>query len=153
MPLTYGLKTAKDLFQKLQRDADLLGDKITSDRFFNFVVTAYSLIDWIQEDPSVPATAKAALLQFRTTREILICRDLANASKHFQLSAARNRNPSVIATDSEQGFDIGRYDAGNFEEGEEAITVDLSAGGTTDALQIVRDVLSVWNQFFTAHNI
>lgn len=57
MSLTYGLKTARDLLAKLERDADLLQSEVSSDRFFNFVVTAYSLADWVQADPSVRQAA------------------------------------------------------------------------------------------------
>lgn len=53
MSLTYGLETARDLFEKLSRDANLLDEEVTSDSFFNFVVTAYSLVDWVQNDPTV----------------------------------------------------------------------------------------------------
>jgi hypothetical protein len=37
--LTFGLKTPRDLLEKLKRDATLLDDEVTSDRFFNFAVT------------------------------------------------------------------------------------------------------------------
>jgi hypothetical protein len=47
------LKSANDLYAKLQRDAALLlEDEVTTDRFFNFVITGYSLIDWVKEDAS-----------------------------------------------------------------------------------------------------
>ena len=55
MTRTYGLKTAKDLLAKLERDAQHLRNEVSSDLFFNFSVTAYSLVDWISNDPSVPA--------------------------------------------------------------------------------------------------
>ena len=47
------LSSPRDLFEKRKRDAALLiDDEITTDRFFNFVVTGYSLIDWIKADPA-----------------------------------------------------------------------------------------------------
>jgi hypothetical protein len=64
MSLTYGLSTAKELLEKLQRDAALLDEEVTSDRFFNFVVTGYSLIDWVKNDPVVPAAAKVVVSSF-----------------------------------------------------------------------------------------
>jgi len=42
------LRSAAHLFGKLCRDAEILDDGVTSDRLFNFVVTGYSLIDWIK---------------------------------------------------------------------------------------------------------
>ena len=58
MSLTYGLQTARDLLEKLRRDAKLLDDEVSSDRFFNFVIAGYSLIHWVKKDPSVPVRQK-----------------------------------------------------------------------------------------------
>jgi hypothetical protein len=43
----------------LQRDAAGLEEEVTSDRLFNFVVTGYSMIDWVENDPNVPPAARA----------------------------------------------------------------------------------------------
>ena len=51
MALRFGLRTASDLFAKLRRDAALLDEEVTSDLFFNFVVTARHLPEWIEKDP------------------------------------------------------------------------------------------------------
>ncbi|QJR30045.1 hypothetical protein [Limnobacter profundi] len=49
MALTFGFNTARDLLSKLERDATLLLDEsLTGDRFMNFVLTGYALIDWIK---------------------------------------------------------------------------------------------------------
>jgi hypothetical protein len=66
MYLTYGLLSARSLYEKLQRDAEALKEEVNSDRFFNFVVTGYSLIDWVKKDPSVPQTAQNDLTIFTT---------------------------------------------------------------------------------------
>ena len=58
MVLSFGFSGIKDLFLKLEREATALNEEVTRDRFFNFVVTGYSLIDWIKNDPSVPSSAK-----------------------------------------------------------------------------------------------
>jgi len=153
MSRTYGLRTARDLLAKLERDAQLLREEVSSDRFFNFVVTAYSLADWIQNDPSVPGSAKAALTSFRGQSQIQICRDLANASKHFQLDPHRNPNPTVASADSDQGFGVGRFGAGGFGVGEEEITVWLSAGNGVNGLNVMEDALREWKAFFQTHAI
>jgi len=153
MSRTYGFKTAPDLLAKLERDAELLREEVSSDRFFNFVVTAYSLADWIENDPNVPSSAKSDLQRFRGTDQIQICRDLTNASKHFQLDPRRNPNPKVVAADSEQGFDVGRFGVGGYGVGEEEITVVLSAGNTIKGLDLVEDTLREWKQFFISHGI
>jgi hypothetical protein len=153
MSRTYGIRTARDLLAKQERDAQLLREEVSSDRFFNFVVTAYSLADWIQNDPTVPASAKADLARFRSTPAIQVCRDLANASKHFQLDPRRNPNPAVTAADSERGFGVGRYGMGGYGVGEEKITVLHSAGNSIDGLDVMEDALRECKQFFTTHGM
>jgi hypothetical protein len=153
MSRTYGLKTAPDLLAKLERDAQLLREEVSSDRFFNFVVTAYSLADWIKNDPTVPPSAKSDLQRFRSTAQIQICRDLANASKHFQLDPKLNPYPKVAAADSEQGFGVGRFGVGGYGVGEEEITVVLSVGQAISGLDLMEGTLREWNQFFTSHRI
>jgi hypothetical protein len=46
--LTFNFKTVHDLFDKVKRDAVALEHEVTSDRFYNFVITYYSLIDWVR---------------------------------------------------------------------------------------------------------
>lgn len=153
MPHTYGLKTASDLLSKLDRDAKLLREGVTSDRFFNFVVTAYSLVDWVKNDPAIPQPAKSDLKRFRSTKVIEICRDLANASKHFSLDPQRNSNPTVSDTKSDQGFGIGRFGVGGYGVGEEKISVFLGANNSIDGLDLVEETLRDWHHFFSNHGI
>jgi len=151
MSRTYGLRTARDLLAKLERDAELLRQEVSSDRFFNFVVTAYSLVYWIQNDPSVNSGAKSDLQRFRSTQSIQICRDLANLSKHFSLDPRRNPNPKVQSAASDQGFGVGRFGVGGYGVGEEEISVVLDNGATQDSLALIEDALRDWKTFFVQH--
>lgn len=153
MSRTYGLRTAQDLLSKLDRDAMLLREQVSSDHFFNFFVTAYSLADWVQNDPSVPASAKNALKQFRGKPEIQICKDLANASKHFELDPKKNPTPMVDSADSAQGYGVGRYGIGDYGVGEESIVVRLSAGSPVDGMDVMEEALREWKAFFHTHGI
>jgi hypothetical protein len=153
MPRTYGLRTSRDLLAKLERDAELLRKEVTSDHFFNFVVTAYSLADWIKNDPSVSQVAKDALDLFRSSRTIQICRDLANASKHFTLDPRRNPNPRVDSVTSEQGFGMGRFGHGGFGIGEEEIHVVLEDGSVQNGLTIMENTLQEWLGFFSQYSL
>jgi hypothetical protein len=114
MALTFGMSTVRDLFAKLQRDASLLEEEVTSDRLFNFVITGYSIIDWVRNDPSVPSTAKSRLVieSLRRDRQLEICGDLANGCKHFVLT---QRKPITSLAPSTSGFGVGRYGIGPTE--------------------------------------
>ena len=155
MYLTYGLLSARSLYEKLQRDAEALEEEVNSDRFFNFVVTGYSLIDWVKKDPSVPQKVQTAAkniykdINHDQWKWIKRCRDLANASKHFTL----NYPPITSSATSEQGFGQGRYGRGGFGLGEESIEVTLTDGSNFDCLELVEGVMKTWNDFFSLYGI
>lgn len=152
MSLTFGLTSAKDLLAKVQRDAALLDQEVTSDAFFNFVVTGYSLIDWIKHDPTVPPAAKAGseINGLYNEKWLKVCGDIATAAKHFTLTA---RQPITNSASSERGYGMGRYGKGGYGVGEESIKVKLNDGTAFTALDLVQGVLATWQSFFLKHGI
>lgn len=152
MSLTYGLASICDLYAKLLRDANALDDEVTSDRMFNFVLTGYSMIDWVRNDPSVPASAKgeATVNGLRSDKWIKICGDLATACKHFEL---KYRVPITAAATSDNGFGMGRYGKGGYGLGEESIQIQLNDGTRYSCLDLVNGVKETWQRFFATHEI
>jgi len=152
MTLTFGLTSIRDLQSKLQRDAAALEDEVTSDSFFNFVITGYSMIDWVKNDPSVPSTAKVpAIVQTLYNDPWLkVCGDIATASKHFTLT---QRTPITSSASSSSGFGVGHFGKGGYGVGEESIDVCLNSGTSFHCLDLVQGVLSSWQTFFSAHGI
>jgi hypothetical protein len=71
---------------ELQRDPTTLDEEVTSDKFFNFLVTTDSLRKWLENDPSVPASAQRGVLSLYVDKYLKACRDLANGSKHFTIT-------------------------------------------------------------------
>ena len=152
MAHTFGLTSIRDLQAKLKRDAAALDEEVTSDRFFNFVVTGYSMIDWVKNDPSVPPCAKApAIVQgLYNDHWLKVCGDLATASKHFTLTT---RTPITSSASSSSGFGEGRFGRGGYGGGEESIEVCLNDGTSFHCLDLVQGVLSSWQTFFSVHGI
>jgi hypothetical protein len=150
MSLTYGLKTARDVLAKLRREHSRLLKEVTSDDFFNFVVTGYHLTDWIERDPTIPTAAKNDLASVRANSCIAACRDLTNASKHFELSKGY-KNQAAASADATSGFGAGRFGAGAYGVGEESISIMLLNGIQYDALGFAQDVLKCWGTFFAKH--
>jgi len=150
MALTFGLTNVRDLLGKLRRDASLLEEEVTIDRFFNFVVTGYSMVHWIKNDPSVPQAAKAQYGNLHLDYWLSICGDIANACKHFTLTSTKSNAQSATST---QGYGQGRYGKGNYSEGEESILVRLDDGTTYICLELAQNVLSTWERFFSTHGI
>lgn len=156
MSLVPGLTSAVDLFHKLQRDAERLNAEVTSDAFFNFVVTGYSIIDWIKNDPAIPASAKtrAELDTLYESPWLKVCGDLANASKHFTLT---RRTPVTVEATSKSGFGMGRYDTASFGRGEESIEIKVrdTKGNESEwtALEFATAVNQAWLVFFARHGV
>jgi hypothetical protein len=125
MSLTPGLTSAVDLFRKLQRDVSRLNEEITSDDFFNFVITGYSLIDWVKHDAMLPASVRAQEEIDLLYREpwLKVCGDLATASKHYTLT---RRKSVVTSAESQRGWGQGRYGKGGYGVGEEAIVIRIN---------------------------
>lgn len=150
MPLTFGLAKLSDLSAKLQRDAVALNEEVTSDRLFNFVVTGYSMIDWVKNDPTVPASAKMAIDVFRNEKWVRVCGDLATAAKHFSL---KRRKPITDSVTTERGWGDGRFSKGGWGVGEESIEVTLNDGTTFSCLELAEGVIDSWESFFKCHGI
>lgn len=150
MTLTYGLDSAKDLLEKLRRDSALLNDEVTSDRFFNFVVTGYSLIDWVKNDPTMPGSVKSDASSLYADIWLQVCGDLAIASKHFTLTT---RNPVTENASSKRGWGHGRWGKGGWGCGEETIEITLNDGRIYSGLEFVSGVLQTWERFFWTHGM
>ena len=83
-------------------------------------------------------------------RWIRICGDIATASKHFKLT---RRVPVTANVDSTQGFGVGRFEKGLWGIGEENIQVELTDGSSLAGLELVENVIRVWEAFFQSHSL
>lgn len=153
MTLTYGFKSIRDLAAKLHREGTALQEKgVTADAFFNFVLTGYSMIDWVRNDPSLPSSAlkNNAVSSLYSDHWLKICGDLATAIKHFKVTS---RTPVVANTAAEQGFGVGRFGIGPFGVGEHHIVIELDDGENINAPEFVTGVIKTWTDFFQKHGI
>jgi hypothetical protein len=150
MVLVAGFNSVRDLYGKLQRDAAALNRQVTRDDFYNFVVTGYSMLDWMKNDPSVPSSAKAAVQGLYADKWLKVCGELANASKHFKLT---KKTPFTSSAAASRGFGRGRFARGGWGTGEEGIHVTLSDGRSFHGLDLVQGTLATWQRFFTSHGI
>ncbi|WP_189472964.1 hypothetical protein [Litchfieldella qijiaojingensis] len=147
MPI--GLDSALDLFRKVDRDRAVLSSKVTPDAFFNFVVTANSLVDWVKNDPAVSSLAKQECEKLvQSDQWLRACRDLANGSKHFVIN---RYEPMVEHADASSGYSKGRYGVGVYGQGEWSIIVSWN-GGKYTALKFAEHVVDVWSTFFRNHD-
>jgi hypothetical protein len=150
MSLTYGLRTAADLFAKLGRDYQLLAERVTSDGLFNFIVTARHLPEWIQKDPASTAEVRQRVDVLVTSPVFKACRDIADASKHFGLTPRRANKTSVSEATSARAFGVGRYGRGPYGVGEELITITMDDGTDLEALAFANELVKGFESLFLA---
>lgn len=150
MSLRYGLRTARDLFDKLRRDLGSLETQVSSDQLFNFVVTARHLPEWVERDPTVPQKVVAGLPALRASSLYKACRDIADASKHFELTNARAERTNVSEVSSAQGYGVGRFGAGEYGVGEESIKIVTDDGNSIDALDFAKQVTAAFERVLDA---
>lgn len=143
-----GFDSAHDLFAKVKRDHAAVELEVTPDAFFNFVVTAHCMRDWVDEDPAISADAKKACAVLVTANDWLrACRDLANGSKHFAID---RYEPLVENAGAASGFGMGRHGVGAYGHGEWSISVSWG-GETHNALTFGAEVVKAWEMFFESH--
>ena len=149
MSLTYGFNDAVDVFKKMIRDAQFLESEVTKDHFWNFVMTANSLIDWIEQGTYSSALKDEARNVIWKKGPVQACRDICNASKHRTITLYTPKTASAL---SEQGFGAGRFGYGPFGVGEEEIQIEYN-GNTYDALDFMYSVTDIWGKFFKKHGL
>jgi len=139
-------RCARDLFEKLERDAKkCIGEEVSSDNVFNFVISAYHLVEWIEKDSNVSSGAKEDTGRLREDVYFKICCNMANGVKHFV--------PKREKITSEQGFGCGRFGYGDYGIGEEEIRIKISDGEFIDALDLIEGVLKLYRDFFKKYNL
>ena len=145
MTLRYGLTTAVELLEKLRRDLARLDDEVIGDHLFNFVVTARHLPEWFAKDPAMSEPVRAAIEGITASPLYKACRDIADASKHFQLRADRAQSTNVSEVSSARGYGVGRYGKGAYGVGEESITIELDTGESIHALEFARQIVGMYD--------
>lgn len=98
--LSFGIRTAKDFFNKLVTDYELFKkDRMDSGAAVNFAITAWHLYEWTRKESdeqtseTIDTKRKALQLEFQ------ILRDIANGSKHMTLTY----EPKTKDTDVHEG--------------------------------------------------
>ncbi|MAM00520.1 MAG: hypothetical protein CL583_18930 [Alteromonadaceae bacterium] len=86
------LKSAPDLYKKLERDYHrIVKDEADPYCAFDFLVTAYHMIDWIYPND------KNRQREFEQKQVLLqLCSHIANGAKHFEATASKHKSVSSL---------------------------------------------------------
>lgn len=128
MTRIFKLASIYDIYEKLQRDSAALGDEVTIERVFNFVATAYFMIEWVRNDPSVSQKIKnhGIIDELYNDHWLKVCGELAAGRQHFKLRNGDRKNDSEMI---------------------------LNNGINFHCHDLVKGVLTSWKNFFTSHGI
>ncbi len=137
----FELKTAADLFRKLEGDLATMKSSQDTKAAFNFFVTAEHLPDWLGRRNLI---AKHVILQ--------IVSHIANGAKHFYLHNPRHK--SVVSTEKSRFVEEGYIEPGYFDE---PLLIHLSPDETReigsssiDATELGRRVVEFWKPYIPA---
>ena len=137
------------MFKKLKAEAEALDSQVTSERLINFANSGYHLREWIANGDYSQAI-KDDLGRLFSVSEYLVCRDIANGSKHFKITKYK---PKTKGVNSKSGFGVGRFGKGPFGHGEESISIEMNDGTSWNAIEFKDLILSLWQEFFKKHSI
>lgn len=131
----FELKTAGDLFRKLEGDFESLKKTQDARVAFNFFVTAEHLPDWLGRRDLV-----------RQHPILRVVSHIANGAKHFTLNDSRHN--SVVGTEKLRYVEEGYVEPGYFDEplmihlsSDEALALGAQS---IDAAELGRQVLEFW---------
>jgi hypothetical protein len=159
MEPTYSLplQTPRQLYEKLQREAARLDAEATGDNIFNFMVTAWHLIEWFRRaTPSQSDAFKDDLAALERQPMLQICRDICDASKHFRLDRPSKTVRSTTPISATSGALWGAARWGEMQWSQpstkETLVVEVDAC-TFDIREIKNEVLRLYNDLVEKHGI
>ncbi|SRR5229473_92593 len=111
---------------------------------WSFFQNCWHLKDWIKNDPSVPARVRRSIETLvAKPRPLMICADLANATKHLRL-----RNVRAGAKHSHRNLSITPGESSKVE-----YRIEIGRGKQQDGLELARECLSEWERILTEQGL
>lgn len=164
--LLYKYDSSETLFEKLRRDRNRLWQAIKDeneidicDHFFDFCVTAHSLRHWVIKENSCTLSEAAVHNACNSYTVLQICRDIANAIKHFGLDQERERNKKTYAVFVSTSPMVDVYE--NMQTGSISfikrdnldIAIMSQDGAITGAWEFTDGVEKAWSEIFARFGI
>ena len=142
--------SAAEHFWKLEKIFGRINGGLHKDDLDDFFKTAYHLIEITEKDEGTSLVQKTMAAALRQDIDMKICRDIANASKHFRLDPKRNPSPTVDCTSTCEGFGAGRFGKSGYGIGEQSVSLHLSDGKSEHALCLVERIFEKWASIFNS---
>ena len=160
MSITFQLKTPRDMLAKARREESRLRDALNSqdltciaDAIFNFAVTAYHVKDWLKESASATYSKAEVESYLHSDKQLRLCREICNASKHQTLDPDPVDAKSLIASamgvstpvvPDPNGVKLEINDAPAFR-----VKIVSFDGSRIEVGEFASHVVAVWERFFS----
>jgi len=145
-----GTPTWREQYDRVKRWRARLGERTgvedrRVDDFYAFFSTCFHLKDWLKQDNSLPESVRADVeTHVNATFWLKLCADLANGSKHLELSRPRVDPKARVGTQG-PAFQPGAFQANAFQT-KPIVTVNAD-GKAWAALTVANNCMAAWEGF------
>lgn len=160
MSILHSYKEPKDMLYKLLRDGKKAhfaeNPEELCDNLFNFCVTGHSIRDWCIKYLNLDDTAKHQFHEkCNENKHLKYCRDIANASKHFNLSTDRNTTVSAVNSETVDyvSIDVEGNRVSGSESKQNSAKIVLADGEEMHLLMFLCGVFNGFKEVFDAYSV
>ena len=122
------------------------------DDLWSFFQNCYHLKDWIKNDPDIGDGIKETVEKFvQSNKELRICADLANRSKHLELDRPPREDAKVTSRSTTIYAPVAGSDLVGTSTCEHIIT--LGDGRKCMALDVARKAVKAWESFLSENKL
>lgn len=158
--VTFKFKTPRELLEKAQREkarfiktyrawqANGSDEDAVADHFWNFVVTAYHVRDWVGKSGKVSFDDARKFVG--SNESLAVCEVLANGSKHFEID--RKRYESAPAVETTPTISAGGVSS-LMVPATPKIKIQSERGTRFEAAELADRVITSWEGYFTKHGL
>jgi hypothetical protein len=132
---------------KAERELARLQSDLSIDNVFNFFVTAYHLMDYVEVQKAAPQATIDAMYHDPDFQE---CRFICNKGKHLELRRQPDKATAVIRTHG-GAYNTSAYNTRPFNAG--PLIRFLVDGKEVDIRTLAARILQKWQAFFTDNHI
>lgn len=139
-------RSAIDVFHKLKHEVGKFETNIHVYDFFNFVITAHILQEWLLKDSTLPDYMRLRSKEIEKNQFWQVCKEISNGNKHFYLDHETKTITAISHVKlSPRSFDWGL----SLEDGEyEAFVIGLRDGHFIGPRQLEDEILKMYEDVF-----
>jgi len=133
------------MLEKAKRDFERMKLHLDIDTIFNFFVTAYHVMNYVEVQDKAPEVARS---RFYEDEDFKMCRYICNKGKHLHL---KQGDPYHTQHNKAAVFDEVCFDEVTFDQPESYVVI--AGGYGIDVISLGQRILDNWERFFKDNGI